>query len=59
MKKTLYVLFGAVFGWLILWILAVVGVLSATTILTAFIYGLPLFAVIGLGWCLWMLFRKR
>ena len=59
MKKTLYVLFGAVFGWLILWILAVVGVLSFTTIVTAFIYGLPLFAVIGFGWCLWMLFRQR
>lgn len=59
MKKTLYVLFGAVFGWLILWVLAVVGVLSFTTIVTAFIYGLPLFAVIGFAWCLWMLFRKR
>lgn len=59
MDKFLWFLIGTIAGWAIIWLIFTFGAAALTVIVGIFMVAFPVFAVIGLIFVLWALFRKK
>lgn len=54
--KILWYVFGALTGWFVIWLAVMFGGVAVTAIASVFVVLFPIFAVIGLCFCLYVMF---